>query len=113
MECFTALTPQYCFSTLALRALKLQLSKRSVIVYAFMVYNMHSTPTYSTVSSHSGGDISNNVFDKCRIIVSLHGHVPFVRPLKQRVNGGGRRLFCQIHQFFQPNDFRYAIRIGF
>ena len=64
--------------------LPLHLGERRVIVYALVVLDVDLEPRDPRIPLQCHGAIANNVFDERRLVVCLHGHVPFVLALADK-----------------------------
>ncbi len=54
---------------------------------AFLIEGMDSEPDDPFVILQTDRDIAYDIFDECRIVVCLHGHMSFVFAFQQRVQG--------------------------
>jgi hypothetical protein len=54
-----------------------------MVVDALVIYGMDLEPGHASVLLEPKRNIANDVLDEHRIVVRLHGHVTFVRPLQE------------------------------
>ena len=76
-----------------------------VVVDALVVLGFHFVPGHVGMGVELERDVAHEVFDEDRVFVGLHGNEPFVRPLKQGVNGSGAGFLSDGDEVFYQDEF--------